>query len=234
MIRSGYSAFDVPGEHKTLMSPDMIAELPKTIWMDEVPKTGVRDFHPVDSGFIVSQRVRDKLEELEPGAHGFYPVTLRHDRKKTELGTWYWHHLHQRPDILDLENTLFKNWVIKDGRGRMEPYVGLDDNSFMKGEPRLWEINPTRKGSDRLINFKHPPDGHLWRGSVGTDMRWITTRTSGPEWGCRTTYTDRLANELFCSDLFAAWMESEGVTGLRPRKIIEKPARSYVETQWKG
>lgn len=232
IIRNGSTGFEKPGEPNTPLSPEMIAELPHTIWMDEIPKSGVPDFLAVDSGFIVSQRIRDKLEELEPGAHGFYPVTLRHDRKKTQLGTWYWHHLHQQPDIIDLDDTLFKVWVPE--RGRAEPYAGLDETSFENGAPQFWEINPTRRGYDRLINFKRRPEGHLWRGTLGTDPRWRRTRVSGEKWGSRTIYEDWLEKSLFCSDLFSDWMHAEGVTGMRPRKIVEKPAKWYIETQWKG
>lgn len=92
---------DIPMDFKRIltgvypMTPEARAAIPKTLLVGKPRKGGVSAVLGWSMGpFIVSQRVHDILEELEPGVQDFVPVEVKSlggvpIGGKTEHGTYY-------------------------------------------------------------------------------------------------------------------------------------------------
>ncbi|MDX8355505.1 imm11 family protein [Cognatiyoonia sp. IB215182] len=230
MLTKGRSNFDKPGEQMPL-TEELRAQLPHTVRVEKPPEQGVPDiFECLWVGNIVSERLKAKLEELEPGAHEFFPVTVKRDDDSETFGTWYILYLHQKPDIIDHDRTLYAGEIGQDiGPGAER---GLACNFGFK-----YVVNP--KTADRdvggpLINFK--PGGlagrHLWRGTVG-NPQYFESSPAGRYPG-HMSYTDHLGRKLFVSDELAQFFEDESITGWKLVKVIEEPVSWFFEQKEKG
>ncbi len=105
-LRHGYNLFEPPAK-KHELSDELIAQIPKVVTYP-ITKRGMPDICGTHGGELVfSQRVKDKLEELEPGAHDFFPVTVEHPKTHEQLEGHYLAYVWQKPDIIDRSNTLY-------------------------------------------------------------------------------------------------------------------------------
>ncbi|MEM7069857.1 MAG: DUF1629 domain-containing protein [Pseudomonadota bacterium] len=205
------------------------SNIPHTVLIDFVPRGGGPDFNGMHGSPIFSQRVKDKLEELEPGVHEFFPVTLKHRKTGKEYGTYFLTFINQRPDIIDHDRTLYGAGENFGTGGEMGQSVNFNFRQLIKKKPRNISGPP-------LINFKEPgyAGRHLWRGTSGTDwMRRSIVEVEGPHKG-KVLYDDQMWSVMFCSDAFGDWIRAEKVRGSKPIKIIEKPPEWYYEQREKG
>lgn len=230
MLTKGRSLFDKPGDQMPL-TKEMRAQLPHSIKVGEPPKQGVPDiFECLDVGHIVSERLKVKLEELEPGAHEFFPVNVKRDDDSEVFGTSYILYLHQKPDIIDHDRTLYTGALGQDiGPGAER---GQKCNFCFKNFANPKKVH--RDVGRPLINFK--PGGlvgrHLWRGTVG-NPRFFESSPAGCYPG-HTSYTDPLGRRIFVSDELAEFFGDESITGWKLVKIIEEPTSWFFDQKGKG
>ncbi len=213
MLSYGHAIFDEPG-HISPMTDELRAQVPKIVRVGKPHRMGVPDIIVTGRGFVFSRRMRDKIEELEPDVHKFFPMRALRDDDSADYGEFYLIHLTQRPDIIDHERTPY-------GAKRKE--LGAKAGSEV-GFAFHWE--PTRTGGkgNPIISFK--PGGylglHLWRGTVGApEFYKARLMTGGPHAG-RTLYSDPLDDTYFVSDELADYVKTEKIRGWGTTKILEK------------
>ena len=229
MLSSGRSLFDQPGEQMPL-TDKLRALVPHTVYVKRPSSKGVPDIFNWDFP-VVSERFMAKLEELEPGAHEFFPVTVKRDDGSQTFGRWYILYLRQMPDIIDHDNTLYS--------GGLEQEPGPGAESGVASRFHFKRVIDIKRGSDELskslINFK--PGGlegrHLWRGTVG-DAKLYETREAGHNFDGQTFYIDPLCDTIFASDELGQFIKDENIRGWDPKKILQKPVAWFFEQKAKG
>ena len=230
MLTLGRSDFDKPGEQMPL-TEEMRAQLPHTVRVGKPPKQGVPDiFECSGLGYFVSERLKTKLEELEPGAHEFFPVTVKRDDDSETFGVWYIIYLHQKPDIIDHDQTLYAGEIGRDiGPGAER---GMACNFGFKNV--IDSKTAHREVGRPLVNFK--PGGltgrHLWRGTVGSPQ-YFESSPAGRYPG-HTVYEDHLGRKIFVSDELAQFFEDESITGWKLVKVIEEPVSGSLSKKRRG
>lgn len=226
MLMTGYNSFDPPDKVSQL-TDEMRSNMPHSVFLDRVPREGVPDIVNLIFCPMFSERVKNKLEELEPGVHEFFPVHAKHVKSGKEYGTYYLVFINQRPDIIDHDRTIYSSEKKTGGEYASTRNFGFSE--IIKNKPGVISGPP-------LINFKAPgyEGRHLWRGTAGKD--WVLTSTvevEGPHFG-KTIYREAMSKKIFCSDEFGGWIKSEKVRGSKPIKIIEKPPEWYYAEREKG
>ncbi len=218
MLTDGRMYWENYGEH-TPIDPEMQKRLPKEVRIEK-PRgrmTAPPDMFDLGRYFVVSPKMKAKLEELEPGRHDFFAVNFSRDNGKEDYGDYYILYLHQRPDVIDLDNTLFN---------LRNPETG--GKAAQKAGNLIPLPVPGRVHGNFLVMFKPGAlEGlHLWRGTVGPDWQIVRDAPKSPN---GKIYKDALARHVFVSDELAAFMKAEKITGVRPRKIVEKTPSWYFE-----
>ena len=136
------------------LTDDEIAQIPRKISIGRVPSIGIPDIWGWMNGpYLVSPKLRDKIEELEPGVHGFIPIhVVGKNENKTDYGTFYLLHLTQAIDAIVPEETNFREGI------------GLE-----AAKASVFKLNAWRGPYvlDHTIIAGH----HLWRGA-GPGKRW--------------------------------------------------------------
>ncbi|MCG8562969.1 MAG: hypothetical protein MI824_24475 [Hyphomicrobiales bacterium] len=126
--------------------------MPHTLLVGKPRRGGVPDVIGWSTGnFIVSQTVRDLIEELEPGIQEFVPLSARSKdgvqiAGKTDHGTYYLILYPPQLDCVVIEETDFKR-----GRG----YKGFVGN---RPPISLWPGNQCTLSASVIVNH------HFWRG----------------------------------------------------------------------
>jgi len=231
LLRTGRIATDKPDMH-TGLTDEMRAQLPSIL---RVKKRG-GSIPDILHGLFISPRMKEKLEELEPGRHGFFPIQVKSDNDKKDFGQYFQLHLHHKPDVIDFEHTLFYRPDPEGG-----PQYGLDgasDSSDYTPKTVYWNGPRPRGKEGPLIAFKPGAlDGlHLWRGTVGPYVdRWVVVPAGKsikyPE---LTFFRDPLSRKIYCSDEFANFLKTEKILGWEAIKILEKPPGWFFEARDKG
>lgn len=109
--------------------------------------------------WIVSQRVRDKIEELEPHIHDFIPLHVKQEDDKKDYGTYYLVILTQHVDAVIFEETKFLGGI------------GLDAakaSRFM-----LDQYGPCTLRAEAVAGR------HLWRGAGDMHLRYFCSDELG-------------------------------------------------------
>lgn len=229
MLTTGRSYFDRPDEC-TILEGEYVKNLPKKIFISNYPKVGVPDVLGIGHGWIVSQRVKEKLDELEAGAHSFFPVDVIDNDTNNKIIDAYIIYIHQKPNIIDHEKTLYANEF------GCESQFGVD--SARKSNFDFATLSLTREGmsgfSRSIINFTGGKTGnrHLWRGTVGKEDYFETDVSE--LYDNQTAYLDPLSDQLFVSDEFAKFLLTENITGWIPVKIFEETPEWYAEQLSQG
>src|SRR5262245_59151390 len=108
----------------------------------------LRDIFGTEGAWIVRREVKEIIEELEPGTHGFIPVTVKEDRSNKDLGEFFIIHITQALDAVVIEETNFA-----EGRGHL---------GFAKSKSCISHlIFEVTLDGDRVAGL------HLWRGARG-------------------------------------------------------------------
>lgn len=226
LLMTGYHTLDKP-EKAGQLTDEMRSNMPHTVFLDRVPREGVPDIGNLVFCPMFSERVKNKLEELEPGVHEFFPVNAKHIKSGKEYGIYYLAFINQRPDIIDHDRTIYSS----------EKKTGGEYASTRRfGFSEIKEKKPGVIYGSPLINFKEPgyKGRHLWRGTAGKEwMLSSTVEVEGPHFG-KTLYREPMLTKFFCSDEFGDWIKSEKIRGSKPIKIIEKPPEWYYEEREKG
>ena len=71
----------------------------------QTPPTSV--FGKAIGPWLVNSKIKDKIEELEPGTHEFLPVDVISEDRQVEYGRYYYVVISQKLDALDYERTHF-------------------------------------------------------------------------------------------------------------------------------
>ncbi len=219
LLSYGRALTDAPGM-QTEFVEEMKALLPTSILVGKPGKRGVPDFFEATYGYVVSRRLVEKLEQLEPSAHRFFPIQVkRHDTGEI-LGEHFLLYLVQNPDIIDHERTLY---------GELAPATGAKAGkqvSFRFKQIRFRD-RPDEQWDSPLINFKSSGlEGlHLWRGTVG-DAKWhhVDRAPSGT-----ANYSDPLCKELFVSDELQTIFAAEKFFGWDARYVLQDPPSWFFE-----
>ncbi|QUS55814.1 imm11 family protein [Pseudovibrio brasiliensis] len=219
MLSKGRNRFDKPGEQMA-MDAARLAEMPHTLYLKEADKRGLPDIISGPGGsIVVSERLKDKLEELEQGRHGFYPVVIKQKGTEKVYGTGHILYLHQKLDIIDHDNTLYVGAKNYDG-----PRYGGGEDRAASNHFELRSVTSPGKQlytcDAYLIHFKPGSlEGHhLWRGTVGKP-EYFESSTYHPN---PTTYIDPLARTIFISDELARWILAEKIIGWDLFPILDK------------
>ncbi|WP_199554924.1 imm11 family protein [Sandaracinobacteroides hominis] len=137
-----HSAFFNSGELK-LYDP---ADMPSMA----APETGrkrMTDFIVVQTWMAVSQRVRDKIEELEPNRHQLFPFTVQRKRGPAVLGPdgnelqtpYYLLNVANRADTIDVDQSILSDQY----KSRRYPENRNLDNIVLSkqliGDMQIWE-----------------------------------------------------------------------------------------------
>ncbi len=224
-FKKGFNLYRPPTE-KHELTLEQQQQIPKKVLFN-YPKKGMWDISGTGAGTLLfSQRVKDKLEELEPGAHDYFPVTLEHPKTGEQVTGHYLTYVWQRPDIIDHGKCLISGPKIETGL-EWAKSRGFRPHRFF--ETGISDIN---KAFRYLINFKAPgyKGHHLWRGTVGTEN--VPEQYDGKT--SERLYPDNLAGMIFVSDEFADWMTKEKITGTRPIPILEESVDWYKMQKEKG
>ncbi|KZK87062.1 hypothetical protein PsAD13_00330 [Pseudovibrio sp. Ad13] len=222
MLMRGRNRFDKPGEQSP-MNAARIAEIPHTLYLKEADKRGLPDvICGTWNTIVVSARLKDKLEELEPERHGFYPVTIKHKGTGKICSAGHLLYLHQKPDIIDHDNTLYAG-----ARNFGEQRYGGGYERAASNDFCLRRVTSSGKqphsNDAYLIHFKEGglKDRHLWRGTVGKP-EYFKSAPFHPD-SKRTTYVDPLCQTIFISDELAEWIRAEKIMGWDLFPILDKP-----------
>ena len=216
----------LPPNSKHELTNILQQQIPKKITYPIV-NSQVPDICGVGGGeLLFSQRVKNKLDELEPGAHDFFPVLVEDPTTGERIEGHYLAYVWQRPDIIDHGNSLIGGPKIETG------LVWARSCGFMLRRFYEKDIKDIFDAYRYLVNFKHPgyEGRHFWRGTVGEEN---TVEKYNKKTGKRM-YPDPLANKIFVSDQFAQWMKAEKITGTRPIQVYEKTVDWYREQREKG
>lgn len=224
ILSFGRARFDVPGT-KTEFVEEMRALLPAAVLVEDPYTKGVPDFFAAPRGYVFSRVLMEKLQELEPGVHRFFPIRVKLRRTGEDMGEHFLLYLDSKPDIIDHDRTLY---------GQRAPATGAEAGQrvgFGFKQVRF-RSRPNEDWDSPLINFK--PGGtdgrHFWRGTVG-DVKWhrVDHFPSGA-----TDYSDPLDTNLFASDELQEFYETEKLSGWDAQQIIEKSPSWYFEQREKG
>ena len=140
-------------------------DAPKKVrWLSTV--RAVPDYDKCGGVPYVSERLRDLIEQFEPGVHQFVPVDLYRPKAKEPFATHYWFVVCSRIDSVDAEHTT----LIKDGPSGMwmpnEDYTSKRVFSLNAiGHHHIW--SDTRTGADWRFVSNQFHDALLDHGMTG-------------------------------------------------------------------
>ncbi|MCP5083007.1 MAG: hypothetical protein GY948_15080 [Alphaproteobacteria bacterium] len=224
ILKFGRAQTDVPGT-KTEFVEEMLALAPKSVLIGKPGKRGVPDFFEIRQGYVISHRLVEKLEQLEPGAHRFFPLQIKRQDTGENMGEHFLLYLDQKPDIIDHDRTLY---------GQSSPATGVEAGERVNF--RFTQVGyrerPDERWDSPLINFRQggAESCHLWRGTVG-DAKWHRVdRTPGGT----TYYSDPLCSQLFVSDELQSLFRAGKLFGWNAQKVLEKPPSWFFEQLEKG
>lgn len=105
-----------PNSIQMMQGYRVVAEdAPKKVrWLSTV--RAVPDYDKCGGVPYVSERLRDLIEQFEPGVHQFIPVDLYRPKAKEPFATHYWFVVCSRIDSVDAEHTTF-HWEGDRSRG---------------------------------------------------------------------------------------------------------------------
>ena len=136
------------------LTENELAQIPGIISVGEVPKKGIPDIIGWGNGpYLLSQSLRDKIEELEAAVHRFIPIhVVSKNINRTDYGIFYLLHLTQALDAVVPEKTHFREGV------------GLD-----AAKVSVFSLNPWQ--GPYVLDNAIIDGRHLWRGA-GPGDRW--------------------------------------------------------------
>lgn len=171
------------------LSPESRASIPKVLRVTERRIGGIPEIIGWDIGpFLFCQRLRDMLEELEPGRHDFLPIEVRSEAQgegEIFYGTYY----------------LIVELVSLDA-------VVIEQTSFTKGEGR--------DGYEQSARFDPETTGAcaLDARVIQGHHFWKLPR----DFGKTPSHPDRLVTGYFCSDELWARIQKEKLQGWEVQK----------------
>ena len=171
------------------ITKEMIPQLPSILRMGKDPDDDISCIIPVFSfggGFAICQALKDIIEDLEPGVHQFFPMTITGLQSEADIGRYYLLHVTQKLDAIIYDKTAF---AIKERFG----LEAAKKAGFMLVPDRGPKYPCTLKKD--VIAGKH-----LWRGTVGDKCLY------------RDGFDD-LVGIYFCSDELAAAMRKRKILG---------------------
>ncbi len=98
--------------------------------------------------WIVCKKLKDKLEELEPGRHEYLPIHVKRDNDSADYGIYHMVLLRQFLDAIDIDQTEF------------EKGFGLEAAERDRFTPAMSQERKRTLKSDVISGH------HLWRGSI--------------------------------------------------------------------
>lgn len=136
------------------LTENELAQIPGTISVGEVPKSGIPDIIGWGNGpYLLSNLLRDRIEELESGLHSFIPIhVVGKNKNKKDYGTFYLLYLTQALDAIIPEETNFHEGF------------GLE-----AAKASVYSLNSWR--GPYVLNRSLIEGYHLWRGA-GPGNRW--------------------------------------------------------------
>lgn len=235
LLSNGKFSTDKPGSRSEL-TDEIRAQLPHTLRIRQRAGSVPDILHMGSAEPIVSPRVKEKLEQLEPGRHNFFPIQVKSDNDKKDFGQHFMLHVHHMPDVIDFEHTLF--YRPEPQGGPQYSMAGASDSSDYQPTTVYWNGPRPRGKYGPLIAFKPGAlDGvHLWRGTVGPyEERWeIVPPGKSIKYPQLTFYNDPLSSKIYCSDEFIEFLKTEKIRGWEATKILEKPPGWFFEAREKG
>lgn len=130
------------------MNPDDMAK--KVRW--ESKSRAVPDVAKCYGTLLISERVRDIMEQFEPGVHQFLPVDLYRPKADEPFARYYWLIITQRIDSVDAEHTTYGRMGIrKDGIWDLngDPEKNIYHSLSAIGDHHMW-IDPYIGGAPKL------------------------------------------------------------------------------------
>lgn len=136
-------AFLHPIAHGEPPTPELLARKPDPYYIEPPKKGDLPDMFDAKRVWTVSPKVKNIIEELEPGIHTFIPVEPVVRRSGRRFGTYYLLYVGQVIDAVIIEESAFR-----DGEGR----AGFNEAPVL-----------TRA----VLNGPLIEGKHLWRGGLG-------------------------------------------------------------------
>lgn len=171
------------------ITSEMRASIPRVVRVTELKDGGVPEIIAWDIGpFIVCERLRDILEELEPGRHDFLPVEVRSEARGAQeksYGTYY-----LIVGLVSLNAVVIEQTAFTKGFGR-------------EGYELSARFDPEDSGPC-VLDARVIAGHHFWQLPA--------------DYGQTQTHPDRFITGFFCSNELWKRIEAEGMRGLEIRK----------------
>jgi hypothetical protein len=204
----------------------------------KTPEKEVQDFYKLHQWLLVSQRVKDKIEELEPSVHQFIAIKLLQKDGSQPWGQYYVFHIRQYIFSIDETKSPYFKWQMQPNphsalklfglRTKPDAVTGekysfknihLVYNANVIGSKIVWremldlKTHPNTGTRSLVINS----DGKLVVGDRNPDSPTTAVYFLEDEFGFRL------------ADNFKKWMDDKNVKGLDCSRFP-----GILDTEWKG
>jgi hypothetical protein len=199
--------------------PQKPEHFPKWLRFKTVEKT-VQDFYKDQAGWlIVSERIKTRIEELEPGVHQFFPVRLLQKDGSEPWGQFYYLNIRRIVFSIDVEESPHFHWVT------------TVSERFPKRRSHKLTLTPQTplRATFPLLVYRSEIVGkcHIWRERLDKDtppndgrFYWVPPGEPNPhaliEEGdiyALDTAVDQ-AHRFRISSAFKSWLDDVGAKGL--------------------
>jgi hypothetical protein len=226
-----------PAKHESLTGRTYKSEEFPAFARITTPEKTVQDFYLVSGGelftMMVSKRVRDKIEELEPGRHQFFPTRFLQKDGTEPWGQYFFFNIRKNVFSIDVEKSPNLHWrktykILDLGPKPRDP----DAKPFPKGKQPVSFVCRSDLVGD--CHVWHDFTGHLGPGDPNAEHVEIGLNADGiasnilkkgivgepPIWKSVRGYVSR----VHVSDQFYDWMIANDVLGMKleARGVMDK------------
>jgi hypothetical protein len=226
-------------DHETCETQDP-TRFPAWIKIPDEEKV-VQDCYYFDGSWIVvSQRVMDKVEELEPQIHQFFPIRILRKDGENIGGNYYVFNIRQKTFSIDADKSPYAEWTYGGDDHLPRKFYRLDLNL---------KANPEKKRDPKGVHFVYRAEAVgnkvIWREHLdagtppnsgkrycaakpggGTEVVTIGEETS-EDMKSHRFGSDDVAG-VCTTEVFKTWVEQEKVLGIS----FKYPG--CLDTEWKG
>lgn len=202
-----------------LVDPQLFPE-----WIKfETEEKVVQDFYKPRGWFVVSQRVKDKIVELEPDVHQFVPVRLLQKDGSEPWGAYYFFNIRQHAFTIDQEKSPYFKWVESPGQVSSLKLINLT-----RKPPETYEKAYNLKVVHLIYKAAAVGKMIVWREKLDLDMfpntgtrcfsqnpdGSITVKDIDPQKPTAAAYFIEDEFGFRMSDSLKTWLESHDAKGL--------------------
>lgn len=159
--------------HTLLVGPPNGKNLPDMIGMSGGP-------------YVICPKLKEKIEELEPGIHEFFPLNVKRDNGSKEYGTYYLLYVTQAFDAVIWDKTVFSG--------------GPDNRGLAAAKKAAFQLRTNDNPGWCTLKREVIEGRHLWRAKVSDESLF---QNGG----------DPMRNKYFCSAELRDFIAAEKLIG---------------------